>query len=430
MSLLAELSKKRKPAQEELVVEELTIDGSTPVEYGEPVSMPDLKVDVNPNPNLPKDEIGRDLRSALVDAFVGGAPGLLSTLGGASPYVQNMQYDRGNEYAKKRSQDELNAKLVQLKSTDGTPYYEKARYAVGMEPYIAVKKGQGRNYGIGGLKEFEKIGNPDETVFAGLDQDTGGFVDFRTGEKLDLAKYQPKQTTKNYTYKDPMGNIVNAPISRGGTLREKTTIDKGEGADINIPLTKIRDADKKAADYVKRTSKYEDDLGLLAYGENVLSDPNSSPQEKKLAIGQIIKSVESRMTDADRSEYKGEASIFTRVGDMLDMAATNELPPETVKAFLKASQDFKNKIQNTAGKYRTSVIKSYAGGNKDFQSYIEERLQPVSGGKIPYRKSEKRTGPVIGKKEGIKSLSERITGKSPNRRDQLLEVAKKRGLVK
>lgn len=439
MSMLAEL-RKRKPAQDEfqgldtlmsdvdaIEAEELILDGQEPIG--------DLSVSEEVTSFKPEQVIDRDLRSALVDAFVGGAPSLLGMIGGGSAAYNTMNLEKGSEFLKKRAQDEANQKLVQLKSVDGTPYYEKAKYAVGMEPYIAKKEGSGKKYGLGGIKEFEKIGNPDETVFASYDLDMGQFVDSRTNAPLDMANYQPKQTTKNYTYKDKFGNIVNAPITRGGTVRDnKATLSEGEGSEVSIPITKIRDAEKRSTEYVKRSSKYQDDLSLLDYGERVLLDKNSSPQEKKLAIGNIIKSVESRMTDGDRSEYKGEASIFSRLGDILDMSSTNEIPPRTVQAFLDASKNLKNKINSTSGKYRNSIIKSYAGNDKKLSEFISERLQPISSG-VPRDQSTPRR--EIAPDRLIQTPKSKLSGESEQefkakqiRRQELEKIARKRGLIK
>lgn len=438
MSILTEL-RKRKPAQEDfqgldtLMSDADAIDAEALILEGkEPIA--DLEVSEDITNFQPQQVMDRDLRSALIDAFVGGAPSLLGMIGGGSAAYNTMNLEKGSEYLKKRAQDEANQKLVQLKSVDGTPYLEKEKYAVGMEPYIAKKEGSGRKYGLGGIKEFEKIGNPDETVFASYDLDLGQFVDSRTNAPLDMANYQPKQTTKNYTYKDKYENIVNTPISRGGSVKGSTILSEGEGAEFSIPVTKIRDAEKRSSDYVKRSSKYQDDLSLLDYGEKVLSDKNSSPQEKKLAIGNIIKSVESRMTDSDRSEYKGEASIFSRLGDLLDMASNNEIPPRTVQAFLDASRNLKNKINSTSGKYRESIIKSYAGNDKNLSSFISERLKPISTG-VPRDQSQPRRD--ISPPRVIQTPKSKIMGETEKqfsdrqlRQQKLREEAIRRGLIK
>ena len=198
--MLAEL-RKRRPAQDEfqgldtlisdadaIKAEELILDGKEPV--------PELSVSKDVTKFQPQEVIDRDLRSALVDAFVGGAPSLLGMIGGGSAAYNTMNLEKGSEYLKKRAQDEANQKLVQLKSVDGTPYYEKAKYAVGMEPYITPK------VSLGGLdsKYYKpsqfvdtKTGRVFQGMFAG-----GKLVDISSGMPIDptgVVNYEPPKFT-------------------------------------------------------------------------------------------------------------------------------------------------------------------------------------------------------------------------------------------
>ena len=84
--------------------EELILDGKEHV--------PELSVSKDVTKFQPQEVIDRDLRSALVDAFVGGAPSLLGMIGGGSAAYNTMNLEKGSEYLKKRAQDEANQKNI------------------------------------------------------------------------------------------------------------------------------------------------------------------------------------------------------------------------------------------------------------------------------------------------------------------------------
>lgn len=381
MSLLAELAKKRKPAQEEpaqeeLVLEELIIDGSTPVEYGEPVSMPDLEVDVNPNPNLPKDEIGRDLRSALIDAFVGGAPGLLSTLGGASPYVQNMQYDKGNQYAQKRSQDELNAKLVQLKSADGTPYYEKARYAVGEEPYIAVKKTADQQRSLGQDKgRFQAIPfyDPQSKSYKTktFDTSTGQYVD----ELGAIARPSSPKTSQMRTLEGGT-NLMRVNPYAGGpeTIASQPGIGNellGKVPDNRLSKERANQMLKEAGKAKDKVIKYMDAKKSAESALADLTDPNPTPEQMGKAAMQIAKAInKERLSDQDfrillGSEYKSYASdIEAFLAGKLTGSATPRFRQSLIKIANKLVNESNNMIRNMQNLYAAPGSIPSAKGQK------------------------------------------------------------------
>jgi len=100
MSILAEL-RRRKPAQEDfqgldtlmsdadaIKAEELLLEGQDPIGR--------LEVSKDVANFQPQDVMDRDLRSALVDAFVGGAPSLLGMIGGGSAAYNTMNLEKGS----------------------------------------------------------------------------------------------------------------------------------------------------------------------------------------------------------------------------------------------------------------------------------------------------------------------------------------------
>jgi hypothetical protein len=409
MSLLSELSKKRKPAQEELALEELTIDGSTPVEYVEPVSMPDLEVDVNPN--LPKDEIGRDLRSALVDAFVGGAPGLLSTLGGASPYVQNMQYDKGNQYAQKRSQEELNAKLVQLKSTDGTPYYEKARYAVGEEPYIVAKGRLGLDGDKSGIrKQFRDLKT--DRVFLGR-YIGDSLYDMTQGRMLapeELASVMQYEPQKLKETEDIKGNkMINLyDTQKGG----KKTIDAYQGLgsfyDVGTKgqAENIESAQKTAQ---KDTYEIERSLARLDEVEQTLSS-TKDPRTMAASIYALARDYESKgiLTDQDYKSILGidMDTYLNRLQYAIDNRLTGQIQ-DYAKSFVNLARSAKSLKQRDLDAIRNTIPRGGPRTQAPKAEVVAPKGKPSRANQAKYIQLEKAAKQKIKDPALLKKFLER-----------------------
>lgn len=327
--------------------------------------------------------------TAMTDVIVGAAPALLGFLTGNYNRTA-MGFDEGNTYLQKLAAQDEAAKKNLVKTVDENEYpiYTQARHAEGERVY-APTKAAAKSTGKPQLREFESIDDPNTTVLTFVDPNTGVILDSRNNRPLDLSLFQPKQTYYNKAVRDQFGTQTVETIGRAGKRIGGTELSEGEGKELGIPVPKIRQAEKVSKDYNIRASKYQDDLSNIDMAYSILKDPNSSPQEKKVAIGTVIKTVEQRMTDADRAEYKGEASALVRFGDLIDMTTNNEIPPQTVNAFIQASRNMKNKILSASDKYRSSSIQSYAGSDDKLKSYISDNLKPVSSG-FNYEKSAPR----------------------------------------
>lgn len=345
---------------------------------------------------------------AIQDALVGATPALLGLLTG-NPLRANMGFEQSNAYLSnlKKSDEEAAKDLVKTVDENGYPIYTPSREAAGEQVYESPKKAHGGNAKTL-VREFESIDNPNETFLAYIDPNTKQTFDSRTGVEVDFSRNRPKSGIKLVTSKDQFGNITTTPIQRaGGVVGEKTTTTTGEGAEINIPLSKIRNAEKVQAKYVEKTSKYQEDLADMASSKSILSDKNAAPQAQKQAVGRIIKQIENRMTDADRAEYKNEASVLVNIGNKIDMMSTNKIPDQLIRAFTKAAKDMEEKIKFTSRNYRESTIRGYAGKDKKLRKYIDENLSSISSN-LPYTPSEPQKvfgGPEIKSEPLLKKAS-------------------------
>ena len=393
--------------------------------YGKDKEEPVIYNNEEPNSLTPTpDREGTSRTNALTDMVVGAAPTLLGFLSGNYNRIA-MGTDTSNKYLKQKAEeDRITSKDLVKVMRNGKPIYLPAKEAVDQEvPATKV----GGSAAKPQLKEFELISNPNETVLTFVDPNTGTIKDSRTGDNLDLSSYQPKQTYYNKAVKNQYGEQTVETIGRAGKRLGGSQLAEGEGSKVNIPVTKLRDAEKVSKDYTARASKYQDDILLLDSAYKTLTDPNSSPQEKKVAIGNVIKSVEPRMTDSDRSEYKGEASALVGFGDKIDMLTSNEVPPQTINAFIQAAKNMKNKVVSASSSFRDASVTRFAGNDEKLKSYIGERLSPISSS-VSYTIAAPRKSFKQGKdaQPSVKSI---IEG-GDERRKRLLEEKARRSAGK
>lgn len=393
-------------------------------------SQEDAPVTDQPQVVAPKiDRVAERASNVQSDMMVGASHALLGLLSGSHNRMA-METKIGHKYlADKATEDKIAAKDLVKTNQNGKPIYTPAREAVDMEAYVQPKGGSNRNNKTQ-IKVFEGIDNPDDTVYGYVDPNDMKVYDSRTNQPLDMNTYRPKGETKNQVTTDQYGNIKNSNISRGGMVRKEAELAPGEGKEVSIPVTKIRAAEKVSSDYSKRASKYQDDLSNISMGKKALMDKNASPQEKKLAMGSVMKTVEQRMTDDDRSEYKGEASALVNFGNLIDMTTDNEVPPQVERAFIQAANNLERKINATSGLYRKSLVRSYAGSDKKLQSYIEEKLSTPSSIEGVYQPAEPRKSfkqEQVNQKSVIPASKAHAERKDAILREiQLREKAKKR----
>lgn len=336
MSMLAEL-RKRKPAQEEfqgldtLMSDADAIDAEALILEGkEPIG--DLEVSEDITKFQPQDVMDRDLRSALVDAFVGGAPSLLGMIGGGSAAYNTMNLEKGSEYLKKRAQDEANQKLVQLKSVDGTPYLEKAKYAVGMEPYIAPK------VSLGGLdsKYYKpsqfvdtKTGRVFQGMFAG-----GKLVDISSGMPIDptgVVNYEPPKFKeienvkgdRNYFKVDPVMDTKKTILGSQGLGSYYDVGTKGQAKNIeksqSLAQKDVYELEKQISDLdeVEGILKQTNDPRVISTSIYNLARANEpkgilSEGDFKALTGQSIETYLNQFDYLIKNKLFGEAQEYAK----------------------------------------------------------------------------------------------------------------------
>lgn len=336
MSILAEL-RKRKPAQEDfqgldtlmsdadaIKAEELLLEGQDPIA--------DLEVSEDITKFQPQQVMDRDLRSALVDAFVGGAPSLLGMIGGGSAAYNTMNLEKGSEYLKKRAQDEANQKLVQLKSVDGTPYLEKAKYAVGMEPYITPK------VSLGGLdsKYYKpsqfvdtKTGRVFQGMFAG-----GKLVDISSGMPIDptgVVNYEPPKFKeienvkgdRNYFKVDPVMDTKKTILGSQGLGSYYDVGTKGQAENIeksqSLAQKDVYELEKQISDLdeVEGILKQTNDPRVISTSIYNLARANEpkgvlSEGDFKALTGQSIETYLNQFDYLIKNKLFGEAQEYAK----------------------------------------------------------------------------------------------------------------------
>lgn len=82
--------------------------------------------------------VKRSLDESIIDAVISGAPSVLGMLGGGSANYNLINMEAGKQYLKNRAAQEAQP-MVKLAGPDGLPYLEKARFALGKQPYEATK---------------------------------------------------------------------------------------------------------------------------------------------------------------------------------------------------------------------------------------------------------------------------------------------------
>lgn len=346
MSILAEL-RKRKPAQEDfqgldtlmsdadaIKAEELLLDGQEPIGS--------LEVSEDITKFQPQQVMDRDLRSALVDAFVGGAPSLLGMIGGGSAAYNTMNLEKGSEYLKKRAQDEANQKLVQLKSVDGTPYYEKAKYAVGMEPYITPK------VSLGGLdsKYYKpsqfvdtKTGRVFQGMFAG-----GKLVDISSGMPIDptgVVNYEPPKFKEIENVKGDKSYVKVNPI-----MDTKKTVlgSQGLGSYYDVGTKgQAENIEKSQALAQKDIYEIQRSLGRLDEVEQTLSR-TKDPRVMAANIYALARDYESKgiLTDQDYKSILGidMDTYLNRLQYAIDNKLTGQVQ-DYAKSFVQLARSAK-----------------------------------------------------------------------------------------
>lgn len=346
MSILAEL-RKRKPAQEDfqgldtlmsdadaIKAEELLLEGQDPIG--------DLEVSEDITKFQPQQVMDRDLRSALVDAFVGGAPSLLGMIGGGSAAYNTMNLEKGSEYLKKRAQDEANQKLVQLKSVDGTPYLEKAKYAVGMEPYIAPK------VSLGGLdsKYYKpsqfvdtKTGRVFQGMFAG-----GKLVDISSGMPIDptgVVNYEPPKFKEIENVKGDKSYVKVNPI-----MDTKKTVlgSQGLGSYYDVGTKgQAENIEKSQSLAQKDIYEIQRSLGRLDEVEQTLSR-TKDPRVMAANIYALARDYESKgiLTDKDYRSILGidMDTYLNRIQYAIDNNLTGQIQ-DYAKSFVQLARSAK-----------------------------------------------------------------------------------------
>jgi len=360
MSILAEL-RRRKPAQEDfqgldtlmsdadaIKAEELLLEGKEPIG--------DLEVSEDITKFQPQQVMDRDLRSALVDAFVGGAPSLLGMIGGGSAAYNTMNLEKGSEYLKKRAQDEANQKLVQLKSVDGTPYLEKAKYAVGMEPYITPK------VSLGGLdsKYYKpsqfvdtKTGRVFQGMFAG-----GKLVDISSGMPIDptgVVNYEPPKFKeienvkgdKSYFKVDPVMDTKKTVLGSQGLGSYYDVGTKGQAENI----------EKSQALAQKDIYEIQRSLGRLDEVEQTLSR-TKDPRVMAANIYALARDYESKgiLTDQDYKSILGidMDTYLNRLQYAIDNKLTGQIE-DYAKSFVQLARSAKSLKQRDLETIRGTI---------------------------------------------------------------------------
>jgi hypothetical protein len=380
----------RSPAQVPSVADEIVATDRMDIE-GEYKDDPSLlsEADASLSDTVKIDRAREKSDNISGDLMVGASHTLLGLLSGNHNRAA-MEYGKGNKYVQDRAKEDIiTSKDLVKTNQDGKAIYTPAKEAVDMEAYIPTK---GANGGSSGR---------DNDVFNIYEPDTG------KSYGVQFNKREGKYKTNSGVEVIIPDNAIIRPFSnklvKTTDMEGTTTVDaynqhakapvapikqvEGEGAAVNMPLAKVRDAEDVASKYEAKASKYQEDLADMASSKSILADKNSAPQAQKQAIGRIIKQIESRMTDADRAEYKSESSALVNIGNQVDMLTSNEIPPQLVRAFLKASKDMESKVKYTAEQYREGVTRGFAGPNRKYRKYIQDRLKPISGD-LPYTASQ------------------------------------------
>ena len=379
MSILAEL-RKRRPAQDEfqgldtlmsdvdaIEAEELILNGQEPIG--------DLSVSEEVTSFKPEQVIDRDLRSALVDAFVGGVPSLLGMIGGGSAAYNTMNLEKGSEFLKKRAQDEANQKLVQLKSVDGTPYYEKAKYAVGMEPYIVPKPSVG---GLGSkeYKPSQFVDTRTGRVFYG--RFSGGkLVDVATGEPIDPTGIVDYESPKFKEIKNVKGDMTYYKINPVMDTKKAMLGSQGLGSFYDVGTEgQAKNIEKSQSLAQKDIYNIQRSLGRLDEVEQTLSR-TKDPRVMAANIYALARDYESKgiLTDKDYKNILGidMDTYLNRLQYAIDNKLTGQVQ-EYAKSFVqlaKSAKALKNRdLETIRGTMPTGGPRSQA------QSVSTQSLAP------------------------------------------------------
>lgn len=397
MSILAEL-RKRKPAQEDfqgldtlmsdadaIKAEELLLEGKEPIGS--------LEVSKDVSNFQPQEVMDRDLRSALVDAFVGGAPSLLGMIGGGSAAYNTMNLEKGSEYLKKRAQDEANQKLVMLKSVDGTPYYEKAKYAVGMEPYIKPERSTGSELGGKEYKGQFFVDTNTNRIFAGKFT-SAGILDFDSGQIIPskgIQAYEPYKLKESENAKGDKSLDRYNPVTGESKNLKKI---KGLGSIYDVETKgQAENIEKAQATAQKDIYEIQRSIGRLDEVEQTLST-TKDPRVMAANIYSIARDFETKgvLSNEDYINILGidKDTYLNRLQYAVDNNFTGDVQGYA-RSFVQLARSAKNLKQRDLETIRGTIP---SGGprsqvkNKPLGS-ISPKAQPTAKNKAQYIQAEK-----------------------------------------
>ena len=376
-----------EPETQAIDAEDIDLEGQIPAPV---IETPKTSAEVRPSTKRESDNTG------FADVLTGAAPALLGLLSGNARRA-NIGFNQGNTYLKGLNKQDIeeSKNMVKTRGDLGEPVFTKRKDAAGMEAYQVPAKASATKAGKSGeLKQFQMATNPSKTMYMRMNE-KGQPLTPGTDTPATEGLWEPTAPVQLETSLDKYGREVKTPVATrtGQQVGQQVQTKEGEGAEVQIGKEKIKIPDmkvKEARDLIKtsipRIDEYQKAVTEIATARNQISDKNSAPQVQKLAIGKVMKSVENRMTDADRAEYKNEYPALLNIKQKIDMLQTNEIPEPLRLAFVKASGDILQGLKYSADRYSNSIEKGFSGGNPAYSKYIRGFMTGTASGS-PYIKS-------------------------------------------
>lgn len=324
----------------------------------------------------------------IPDLAAAVGPGLLATLGGASPRVASSLFDQGNKYAQGRgAQEEVTKnKLTTAIGKDGKPVYVNTRDAVGLQQYIKPNRMLDTSQNVQSTATYS---NKQTGELANFYIARNGLI-YRVGENETNGKpISPDFLAQNYVpFKgyasaetvDPYGTKVVTQTQR--SLPSQVDViakTPGYGAMVGVPTEGIKETEKSLDEHNKRIGDLELKRNDLKSSLSIFNNPSATPTELTAARESLIRSItpEPRLTDEDVKRAMGNdfRSVFSQVRNMLSNKTFEQMSTAERAEFIKASNTLIDKMNKGIQRSYDKMLQESStvpGG----QGYLQKKTQP------------------------------------------------------
>ena len=222
--------------------------------------------------------------------------------------------------------------------------------------------------------QTKNIYNPDTKEYEVWDYDTATRKWYKTGK---LAGYAPS------LYKDPNKeyHVYNKADSTSGEIIGKPQIVpfvKKDGTKY-FPKSKHRDiVHDKAREYQKSMNKLEAANDNLDTASNLIKNTKSGILGSMISVMNLVKSVESKITDQDANRYTAQVSFLEKFFEEVGKLETNEVPIRLLKEAKESIKEIrrmvlKRQISEADEAIDTVADKSKGGVDRE---YAKSKISP------------------------------------------------------